>query len=121
MITYDQIFEVVNFIAFSVFTTGVLGILCLLLSSVYVWKRTHLKFVIQRGPAGYSIKAVNWALFGLSFVAFSFLPLTEGRALLRIAVALVLISEILYNWYYMACATKDAILWIRNHSPQPSQ
>ena len=103
--------EVIDFIAFDVFMPPIMGLLCVLLASIYMWKRAHVGKPIVRSRQGYIIKAVNWTILGLAYFSRAFLPHADWGALLRISFGLLIISEILYNWHHLVTMLRGLPRW----------
>lgn len=99
--------NILAFLAFEVFNTIVLGLFCLSLALLYIWKRLHPEKVISRGKQGYTVKAFNWLIFALAFFHFHYLPLEVGRSLLRMSAAFLIISELAFQWYYIRLILED--------------
>lgn len=107
---------------FIVFHAHVLGILCFLLALVNMFKYWYFRRIevpremISVGIVRpiYLVRVLNWTVFGVSWMLFTFLPLTEARALLRVSVSFLILSEVLYNWYWVSSMFKRGWEWTRN-------
>lgn len=106
--------ETLESIAFTVFNAWVLGALSSVLALIYLHKFFQNGAMIPRGSVGYLIKSFNWLVFGVAFLAFQFLPLTTGRALLRTAAALLLLSELSYLWYDIEDIIRQSVVWTKS-------
>lgn len=115
----DPICEFLRDGIFIIFGTQVLGVLCFLLAFANLYKYWHFKrlelppemtrFVLDK-PI-YLVRVLNWTIFGVSWVMFTYIPLTEARALLRLSVSFIILSEVLYNWYWISSMFKRVIKW----------
>ena len=104
-------FDVLNFVAFEIFTQTILAVMFFILGIIYAWKRFNQIKVIPRMKQGYIVKAFNWFVLSFAFAIFVFLPLTEGRAILRISIAFLAISELAFQWYYIKLIAADVYKW----------
>jgi hypothetical protein len=107
---------------FVFFHAHFLGTLCFLLAIVNLYKYwffkrieipEDMKIVGMSRPI-YLVRVLNWTVFGASWMLFTILPLTEARALLRIGVAFIILSEVLYNWYWISKMFKRGWEWTRS-------
>jgi hypothetical protein len=110
---------------FVLFHAHLLGTLCIVYALINLYKYQRLKR-IELPPSHpelsqiiidkpiYLVRFFNWTVFGMSWFAFTFLPLTEGRALLRISVSFIILSEVLYNWDSLVGMVKGIARWTRN-------
>lgn len=105
--------DLLEWLAFTVFRPHILALFALLLVVIHVYKWHNYPRIVYRSRAGYLAKAFNWLVFCLAFFVFPCLPLTEGRALLRLAVAFLMLSELAYQYPILLQLAREVRTWIR--------
>lgn len=87
--------------------------LSILLSSVYVFKYTCVaeRIVDQRNQM-YLLRSLLWLAFSLVWIAFPYIDLVLSRALLRIMIGVIMMTEIAYNFLYIKDAFVGTARWI---------
>ena len=109
---------------FVVFHAHFLGILCFLLAVANLYKYWYFKRIeIPEEMRGlvldkpiYLVRTLNWIVFGAAWMMFTVLPLAEARALLRLSVSFLILSEVLYNWYWISDMFRRGWRWTRKLS-----
>lgn len=107
---------------FFVLHAHILGVACLLLALVNLYKYWRFRkfpipaemYRITGGKPIYLVRMLNWTIFGTVWFLFPAIPLTEARALLRLSITFIILSEILYNWYWIASMFKRVLRWSLN-------
>lgn len=109
----QEILAFLGWLAFDVFSPVVLALLASGLVTIHVYKWHRYTKVMFRSRLGYLAKAFNWLVFCLAFIVFPYLPLYEGRALLRLAVAFLMLSELAYQYPLFLYAARGIKAWIQ--------
>jgi hypothetical protein len=91
----------------------IMSALSITLATIYLYKY----FCVTEPCSGskrpiYFVRFIIWFLFGVAWAVFPYAPLVIARSVLRAFVALVLVSEISYNMYYIKDAVWDTWKWI---------
>lgn len=110
----DTVLATIEYIAFTLFTPLLLGALSVALALIYLHKFFRNGAAVPRGHWGYTIKGFNWAVFAAAFFVFPLLPLETARALLRLSVSFLLLSELAYFWDDAKFIVREAGSWIRS-------
>jgi hypothetical protein len=91
----------------------IMAALALTLAVIYLYKYVCSvgTCMDERRPI-YLVRFTIWLLFGFAWVLFPGLQLTIARSIMRIFVAIIMISEISYNTYYIKDAIWSTGTWI---------
>jgi hypothetical protein len=109
----DPFLDFIEWLAFEAFRPHILAVIALILAFVYLYKWTNYGRIMPRSRQGYLAKGFNWLVFCLAFFVFPCLPLVEGRALLRLAVAFLMLSELAYQYPLIMQFAREVKQWIR--------
>lgn len=94
---------------FLLLSSHFLGVLSFTIAAIHVYKyfckRDDLCPPLKR--PSYLVRALNWLVFGTALILFPHMSLTGGRALLRVALAFMIFSELGYNLGYLGDLLKD--------------
>lgn len=93
--------EIVDFLAWKVFSPIVLAVLTLTLAHVHLWKHRNRDRIIQSSRYSYLVRSFNWLVFSIAFFVFPLVPVVDGRAMLRLALAFLVLSELAGRWPYI--------------------
>lgn len=87
--------------AFSLFNPWHLALGFLILAICYIYK-ARAEIITMRGRRGLLIRALNWGILGVSYLAIyafpSYFTLFREIVLIRMMIGLFLLSEIAYNF-----------------------
>jgi hypothetical protein len=98
---------------FLVFHTHILSMFSLTLALINIYKYhissdMEIIFTGSRRPI-YLVRTLNWIVFGVALFLFPFLPVVAARINLRIALALMILSELLFNSSYFSAMLRETI------------
>jgi hypothetical protein len=106
----------IDTLAFTILVPHLLGLVAITLAVINLYKYRLIMHAscapfIEKRPI-YLVRFMNWLVFGAAFFIFPFIPLMEGRALLRISLSFMMISELAYHYYHIVDMVKGVWGWI---------
>lgn len=93
-------------IVFGLFSPSLLGTLSLIAATLYLYRyyrhaRDGSEIIASERRSIYFVRFLYWLLFSIAWYLFPTMPLLYGRAMLRAAIAFVILAEVLYNWSFI--------------------
>ncbi len=102
---------------FIIFSPNLLGLLSLVVAGIHIYKyycKDEAWCLEKRHRPVYLVRALNWFVFGAAFLVFPHVDVLCGRAILRLALAFMVLSELSYNITFAYDMLKDVVKWTRN-------